>query len=281
MRRAGARAAVLALAGAMVLGAAPALAQERWVEAAGVARAEPGEGKGGPGQQAALRAALREAVQQVAVELLTEAQTKKGGDAPDAAALAARASSALGADPMAYVTRYQIREDRGVRPRLLLADPEAKAEYQLVIMAQVDVGKIRRKVGAGVAPGPEEEEDAEEPAGGYEAAAAPAQSGESMGGISSFDVEIDRLATWSDYQAVRDALHDPIGARVEPVEFTRGRAVFSVASPVPPAELAAALSRALAGRVRIEPVQTGEAPEGDRVRLRVAPPEGAQPPPRN
>jgi hypothetical protein len=164
-----------------------------------------------------------------------------------------------------------------------LSDPEAKAEYQLVIMAQVDVAKIRRQVGAGSSSGAEaeDEDEADEIGAGTEAAAAPAPGGEATGGISSFDVEVDRLATWSDYQAVRDALHDPIGARVEPVEFTRGRAVFSVASPVPPTELAAALSRALAGKLRIEPVLTGEAPEGDRVRLRVAPPEGGQPLPRN
>lgn len=254
---------------ALVLGLAAADAargEAKWIEAAGVARAEPGEGKGGPGRAAALRAALSEAVQMVAVELLTASETTPGKPPPDPAAISEKVAKALGGDPSVFIARYQIREDRGVQPRLLLADPEAKAEYQLVVMAQVDVAKVRQRVGARAAPAPE----------ATEAAATPQPEAEKTpeGEFSTFDVEIEQITSYKEYAAVRDALLGKIGARrAQPVEFSRGRAVFNVESPVPAQDLGRALSRALDGQLGVEPVAGGVAAPGDgRLRLRVRAP---------
>ncbi len=253
-----------------LVAAGPAAAQQKWVEAAGVARAEPGEGQGGPGRQAALRAALAEAVQQVAVELLTASETTAGKPPPDPAALAERAARALGGDPAVYIARFQIREDRGVQPRLLLADPEAKAEYQIVVMAQVDVARVRQRVGvrAVAPPGSDEAPPTAKPLVPEpgEAAASPAE-----GGFSSFELELEQIASYREYAAVREALLGKLGARrAMPVEFSRGRAVLSVESPIPAAGLAAALGRALAGEVFVEPVPG--APDGRlHLRIRAAP----------
>ncbi len=274
--------------------AQPAAGEEKWMEGAGVARAEPGEGKTGPGRQAALQAALAEAVQNVAVELLIAAETQPGKPPPDPSALRERAVKALGGDPSAFVSRYQIREDRGVQPRLLLPDPEAKAEYQLVVVAQVDVAKVRQRVGAR-APAPPAEAAAAKPAadpaasrpattpapakpGGEIAAATPGTApapppAEVLpeGGMASYDVEIDQLTSYKEYAAIREALLGKVGAsRAAPVEFSRGRAVLSVEAPVVASQLPAVLSKALGGSVVVDPVPAppGVAAE-PRVRLRV------------
>jgi hypothetical protein len=267
LKRSRISAALLALV--LGLGAADAARGEaKWIEAAGVARAEPGEGKGGPGRAAALRAALSEAVQMVAVELLTASETAPGKPPPDPAAIGERVAKALGGDPSVYIARYQIREDRGVQPRLLLSDPEAKAEYQLVVMAQVDVAKVRQRVGARAAPAPAPE--ATEAAATLQPETAQTPEGE----FSTFDVEIEQITSYKEYAAVRDALLGKIGARrAQPVEFSRGRAVLTVESPVPAQDLGRALSRALDGQLGVEPVVGGVAAPGDgRLRLRVRAP---------
>lgn len=279
-----------ALALSLVVLANPAAGEEKWMEGAGVARAEPGEGKTGPGRQAALQAALAEAVQNVAVELLIAAETQPGKPPPDPSALRERAVKALGGDPSAYVSRYQIREDRGVQPRLLLPDPEAKAEYQLVVVAQVDVAKVRQRVGARP-PAPPAEAAAADPAATRPATtSAPAKPGGETaataqgappapppaevlpeGGMASYDVEIEQLTSYKEYAAIREALLGKVGAsRAAPVEFSRGRAVLSVEAPVVASQLPAALSKALGGSVVVDPVPAppGVAAE-PRVRLRV------------
>jgi hypothetical protein len=249
-----------------LLAAPAARAQQRWVEAAGVAKAEPGEGRGGPGRQAALRAALSEAVQQVAIELLTASETASGKPPPDPAAIAERVSKALGGDPSAYVSRFQIREDRGVQPRLLLADPDAKAEYQLMVNAQVDVAKVRQKIGARALP-PAEAEPGAVPT---KAPTPETPEKHDEASFSSFDLELDQLATYKQYAAVREALLGKIGARrAEPTEFTRGRALLALDSPVPAPGLALALNKALEGQLSLEAVPgAAGAPEG-RLHLRV------------
>ena len=257
--------AALAL-GLLPSGAAFGEAQQRWVEAVGVARAEPGEGPGGPGRQAALRAALAEAVQQVAVELLAAAETSASRPPQDPAALAEKASRALGGDPSAYIARYQIREDRGVKPRLLLSDPEATAEYQLVVAAQVDVAKVRQRIGVRAPATPDAE------GGGAAKPLTPETLPKAAeAGASTFDVELEALTSYKEYAAVREALLGKLGVtRAAPVEFSRGRAVLTLDSPIPASQLAVALGKALDGQIAIEslPSPSPGAPEG-RLRLRV------------
>ena len=250
---------------AFVLGAGLALAQaaaaeEKWMEGAGVARAEPGEGKTGPGRQAALQAALAEAVQNVAVEILAAEEAASGKPASDPAALRERAAKALGGDPGAYVSRYQIRDDRGVQPRLLLTDPDAKAEYQLVVVAQVDVSRVRQKVGA----------RAPAPAASPKPEAAPAKTEEASlpeGGSASYLVEIDQIASYQEYAAIRQALVEKIGAtRALPLEITRGRALFVVDAPVAATALPGALAKAVGPTIPLEIAGTITA---ERVPLRI------------
>jgi hypothetical protein len=260
-------AAALAVALAL-LGAAQATGEQRWVEAAGVAKAEPGEARGGPGREAALRAALTQAVQQVAMDLLTASETAAGKPPPDPSALAEKVSRALGSDPTVYVSRFQIREDRGVKPRLLLNDPDAKAEYQLVVMAQVDVARVRQRVGARAPAGPETE-----PASAGTTKPAPTETSPKPpeASVSTYDVELEAIPSYKEYAAVREALLGKLGVtRAEPVEFSRGRAVLSIDSPIPANQLAGALGKALGGQIRIESVAGASpgAPEG-RLRLRV------------
>ncbi len=250
---------------ALALALAPAAwAEPKWVEAAGVARAEPGEGPGGPGRQAALRAALQEAVLQVAVELLAAAETAPGKPPPDPAAMAEKAGRALGADPTVFVARFQVREDRGVQPKLLLADPEAKAEYQLVVMAEVDVAKVRQRVGARAAP-PSGAGDAAPPSASAPAPGAAPATG--PGEVSTVEVEVEQVSAYREYAAIRSALLGTLGAQsAQPVEFSRNRFVLRVESAIPAAALPAELTRALGAEVALEPL--AEAPEG-RVRFRV------------
>lgn len=258
--------------------AGAAVAEQTWVEAAGVARAEPGEAKGGPGRQAALRAALSEAVLQVATGLLAASEAAAGKPPSDPAALAERAAHALGGDPTLYVTRYQIREDRGVQPRLLLADPDATAEYQLVVAAQVDVARVRQRVGVRAAPPANE---APPSAGATQAAEAPPPEPTPGASFSRVRLEVDGIASYREYASVRAALVEKVGARSAlPVEFRRGRAVLDVDSPVSAADLPAALGRALAGTaVSVDPLPpVTDAPEGEaRVRIRAVAPGAMAP----
>ena len=260
------RSAGLVLAAALAL-AGGAYAEEKWMEGAGVARAEPGEGATGPGRQAALQAALAEAVQNVAVEVLAAEEAAAGKPPSEPAALRERAAKALGGNPSAYVSRFQIRDDRGVQPRLLLTDPDAKAEYQMVVIAQVDVSRVRQKVGARPpAPAPPREEDV--PAPVATAAAVP-------GGSAAYLVEIDQIASYAEYAALRQALLEKLGAqKAEPVEFSRGRAVLAVEAPIAAAGLPAALAKAAGPGVALE-IAGPVTPE--RVPLRVRAP-GKSPP---
>lgn len=263
MKAPGSAFALVLLAGLAFAG--PSGAEEKWMEGAGVAKAEPGEGKTGPGRQAALQAALAEAVQNVAVELLAAEEAAAGKPASEPAALRERAARALGGDPSAYVSRYQIRDDRGVQPRLLLTDPSAKAEYQLVVVAQVDVSRVRQKVGARapapVAPTPPSKEEAP--------VAKPDEAPPADGAFAVYAVEVDQIGSYHEYTAIRQALVEKIGAtQALPREVGRGRAVFTVEAPVPATALPAALSKAVGPSL---PLEIAGPITPDRVPLRIRP----------
>jgi len=262
------RGIALCAAAGLALSAAGAGAEDlRWVEAPGVGRAEPNEVRGGPGYQAALRQALGEAVVQAAVDELAAASAP---DAPDRAALEERVRGALGDDPLPYVARYQIREDRGVQPRLLLPDPTAKAEYQLVVMAQIDLARVRGRLGT--TPEPVYDEDLLPPEA--DAPVAPPTARPARGPRPIL-LTYEDVTSFRDYRTLRDVLTTEAGAEdVVPVEFSRHRATLRLSSPLPPAELAESLARALAGRYRLVALEASDATDGPaRLRLRVLPPE--------
>ena len=113
--------AILALLGSL---AVPAAALDvRRVEVVGAVPAGPDAPSGQPLRQAALQAALVEAVDRVARGLLAE-----GGSAPDPEM---DLSATLGDEPAAYTVRYRILEDRGERRALLVEEPGVATEAMM------------------------------------------------------------------------------------------------------------------------------------------------------
>ena len=238
-------AVALALAFTFAVGS-PADAEERQVEGVGAVAVE-GASKplSGPPREAALRAAIAEAVRQVAFELLPHLDPAAIGPAVDAA---------LGDDPRAYANRFRIVEDRGEAPALLVGDPNAATEYVMVVQAQVDVARVRQRL---------------EQANLLVAPARDAAPGERL------RIVIEDLDGYAGYQAVRTLLDD-LGVRgAVPVEMERGRAVLEVESRLPPRELLDSLVRSAPPELRIDPVATDAA--SLTLRARFLPPLGGAP----
>jgi hypothetical protein len=104
---------------------------------------------------------------------------------------------------------------------------------------------------------------------------APAEAAEKAedGSFSNFELELEQIASYREYAAVREALLGKLGARrALPLEFGRGRAVLSVESPIPAPALAAALGRALEGQVGVEPLAAAQGASEGRLRLRIRAP---------
>lgn len=235
------------LAAALVLAAGAALAaEERTVEGVG-AVAVKGASKplSGTPRDAALRAAIGEAVRQVALELLPQL---------DPAAIGPSVEQALGDDPRAYANRFRIVEDRGEGPALLVQEPGVKSEYVMVVQAQVDVARVRKSL---------------ERAG---LLAAPAGDDAPRERVR---VVIESVDGYAGYEAVRTLLGD-LGVRgAVPVEMERGRAVLEVQSRIPPGELLESLVRSAPPELRIEPIASDA--RSLRLRARFLPPLGGTP----
>jgi hypothetical protein len=120
---------------ALALPAAGAEAADlRRVEAVGAVPAGADAPAGVPVRRAALEAALTRAVIRVASDL--------GGLSEQDPALL----ESLGDDPLGYVSRYRMLEDRGERRALLVDDPDVTTEYVVLVEAQVDEGRIRSRL---------------------------------------------------------------------------------------------------------------------------------------
>ena len=221
-------------------------AEERLVEGVG---AVPVKGstkpRTGTARDAALRAAIGEAVHQVALELLPHL---------DPAAVEPAVEHALGSDPRAYANRFRIVEDRGEGPALLVEEPGVETEYVMVVQAQVDVARVRQSL---------------ERAG----LLAPAAGDDSP--RERLRVVIEDIDGYPGYQAVRTLLED-LGVRgAVPIEMERGRAVLEVESRIPPRELLDSLVRSAPPELRIEPVASDAA--SLTLRARFLPPLGGTP----
>jgi len=240
-----------ALTMALCAAATAAGAETRSVEAVGAVPAQAGARSGGPEREAALRAALTEAVVQVGLSLLTN---------PDPVTARPRVEAALAGDPRDYTARYRVTEDRGVGPRSVLSDPAVPTEYAVKIEAQVDVTRVKSHLAAaGLLP----KSDAQAPV-------APTE-------VHHLTLVLESVPSFQAYATVRSALVDRAGAKSAlPREFTRGRAVLDVETAQPAAALAQGLPALLAPELRVETV----AAEGDTVRARiaVAPPPASPPP---
>lgn len=230
-----------------VAASAAAAAEERTVEGVGVVPlqgAASAPSSTSP-REAALRAAIGEAVRQVALDLLPRL---------DPAEVEPAVEAALGGDPRAYANRFRIVEDRGEGPALLSGEPGVKTEYVMVVQAQVDVSRVRQSL---------------ERAGLLVPAAGDGGPRERL------RVVIEDLDGYAGYQAVRTLLDDLGVQGAVPVEMERGRAVLEVQSRVPPAELLDALVRSAPPELRIEPVATDAA--SLTLRARFLPPLGGAP----
>jgi hypothetical protein len=221
-------------------------AEERVVEGVGAVPVKGGSTpRSGTPRDAALRAAIGEAVRQVALELLPHL---------DAAAIEPAVDRALGSDPRAYANRFRIVEDRGEGPVLLVDEPGVETEYVMVVQAQVDVARVRQSL---------ERAGLFVPTAGDDAPR------------NQLRVVIEALDGYAGYEAVRTLLDD-LGVRgAVPVEMERGRAVLLVESRIPPRELLDSLVRSAPPELRIEPVTSDAA--SLTLRARFLPPLGGAP----
>ncbi len=232
----------LGLAGAA--GAAPA--EERLVEGVGAVAVKGGrKPAGATPRDAALRAAIGEAVRQVALELLPHL---------DPAAAESAVDQALGPDPRTYAKRFRIVEDRGEVPALLVQEPGVTTEYVMVVQAQVDVARVRQSL---------------------ERSGLLASSGEGSP-RQRLRVVIEDVEGYAGYMAVRTLLDElGVGGAV-PFEMERGRAVLEVESRMSPEELLASLVRSAPPELRLEAISADTA--SITLRARFIPPLGGTAP---
>ena len=215
---------MVAILGLLAVAGAARAVEERVVDGVGaVAVKGAAGGRSGTPRDAALRAAIVEAVRRVALELLPA----------DAAATDPEAAvdAALAPDLRAFANRFRILEDRGEGPALLVEEPGVQTEYVMVVQAQVDVGRVRQRlVRAGLLP-----------AGDL----APSQR---------LRIVIEDLDGYAGYRAVRTLLDD-LGVRgAVPVQMDRGTAVLEVESRMPASELLAQLVRSAPPELRLDAV---------------------------
>jgi hypothetical protein len=225
MRRASALLGLCCLLHAALAAPAAALDEEvRRMEAVGAFPIDPQRTLTGAPRDAAVRAAVRDAVRRIARALLSrefvaptpveKAEAAEEGElepaadeAPDDGALDAWLDQVLGEDPFAFATRFRILEDRGVRPALLSGASDVKNEYVVVVEVYVDVGRVLERLrSSGVLLAPAGEE-------------------------SRFQIWLvaEGIDSFAAYDALRRALVATSGVRSAlPTELQRGRAVFEV-----------------------------------------------------
>lgn len=221
------------LAAALLLLVAGAQAAEmRRVEAVGAVPAGADAPQGQPIRQAALQAALSQAVLRVASDL--------GGLSERDPALA----EVLGSDPFDYVSRYRILEDRGERRALLVEDPDVTTEYVVLVEAQVDEGLIRsRLTDAGVL--------------------SPRQQ---QGDTQRLLVILEDVHSYQALRAIRARLEEDTRVRsVVPQEFEVGRAALAVETSRAPRDLLQGLTAQPPEGVEVHLLEAG----GQGLRLRV------------
>jgi hypothetical protein len=227
----------LALAAALAAFATAAAAGEiRQLESVGAVAIGGKATANEPPHDAAVRAALRDAAQRLALELLSADFDPIGAEPAIA--------EALGSDPFQYATVYRILEDRGERPALFVEDPEVEHEYVVVVEAHLDVDRIRQRMAENGLLAP---------------------TGEAR--WVQVLVVIEGLESYSAYAALRRALIEEVGARsAVPLEMERGRAVLQVVSDREANALLEALLAAGPQNLRIVPLS--EAPGMLRLRVR-------------
>jgi hypothetical protein len=240
------RLAASLLLGLLVAAGAARGAEVRPIEGVGAVPVKGGaKPHTGAPRDAALRAAIGEAVRQAAFELVPHL---------DPAAIGPAVDRALGSDLRGYANRFRIVEDRGEGPAQIVDEPGVETEYVMVVQAQVDVARVRESL---------------ERAG----LLAPASGANSP--RQRFRVVIEDHDGYAGYMAVRTLLDDLGVHGAVPVEMERGRAVLEVESRVAPDDLLDSLVRSAPPELRIEPV--GSDASSITLRARFIPPLGGQP----
>jgi len=197
-------------------------------------------------RDAAVEAALREAVTRVAQEFLADRVLEEPNDDPnplhdpesldDADLISADSpwgedeavsdqvsfdlDAILGSRMVPYTSRFRVIEDRGRRPALFAEDPAIREEYVVIVEVQIDVERVRARL--------------------VEAELIPAGAG---GAVSNAVVlEVEGLKRYSAFQDFRGLLIDRLDVRgVTPLEIRRGHVVLDVATEATPVEFLEAL----------------------------------------
>lgn len=232
---------LLGLALLMLLVASQAPAEVRRLEVVGVVPAGADARSGVPVRQAALDAALAQAVQRVARELLSH----DAAEDPDL-----DLGQVLGGKPRDFTVGYKVLEDRGERRALLLADPEISTEYVLLAEVFVDVTRIESALDAA----------------GLLLASPAAGAGREL------RVVVEDLPSYRAYLGLRRHLMERGGATsVIPAVFESGRVELRVESRLVPPELMERLVAPPPEGFRVEPVSA----DGQSMRIRIVELPGA------
>ena len=219
---------VIAWAGGLTLLAVPSVdaGEIRRVEVVGAVPLGEEIKPAGPPRDEAVRAALRDAVLRLALDLLS---TDIDPIEAEPAIL-----EALGNDPFKYATRFRILEDRGEGPALFVDDPEVESEYIVVVEAHLDLDRIRRRLTT-------------------RGLVAPAGEADRV----QVRVVMDGLGSYEAFQSLRRVLIEDLGVRsAVPMAMQRGRVVLKVISDRKGGELLEDLLAVLPPELQITPVSS-------------------------
>jgi hypothetical protein len=192
---------------ALLVAALPATAEIRRFEVVGAVVLDPAALPAAP-RQAALRAALAEAVARASNDLVREATGKE----PEPGA----PSPAPEGEPTEYAVSYRILEDRGEQAALVAGGPEGGREYVVVAEVQIDLDRLRAKL---------------QDAGRLGAEAKPVPE------TASFRLEVVGLPSPAAWSALRAALRSAGAESVVPAELQAGRALLEIRAPGGPDRL--------------------------------------------
>jgi hypothetical protein len=218
----------------LLLAAGGARAEERTVQAQGVAGIAKGE-RLGAARQRAVSSGIAQAVYEVVGEALPALPPDEAADT---------GPRLFGSDARDYVTRFRVVEDRGAQPREYSPDPDVTHEYVVVVEATVDARAVRARLAeAGLL----------------------APAGE--GAARRVSLTLEDLPDYAAYEAIREALVDRLQAEsAAPLEFSRRRAVLDVVTHEDARQLLARLSALSLPGIRIEPAAADERSALARVR---------------
>ncbi len=186
----------------LVLAAGPAAAEIRRIEEIGTVPIRSADKGSANARDAALQAALREAVRRVAQSFLMDAENAGPESGNDTDEL----EKVLGKRMVPYTTRFRVLEDRGERPAMFV-EKGVKTEYVVVVEVFVDADRVeQRLIDAGLL--------ARDPLDGE---------------VTRIDLELQGVKAYGAVMAVRELLTERVGVRsAVPRSFERGTAVLEV-----------------------------------------------------